>query len=63
MGININKLEVEDVEPLRAELSDFIDSIVEDKQPPITADDGRRALDLALQVLERIEEHRNRIDM
>ncbi len=63
LGININKLEVEDVEPLRAELSDFIDSILEDKELPITAQDGRRALNLALQVLDRIEEHRNRLDV
>lgn len=63
LGININRLEVVDVEPLRAELSDFIGSIVEDKTPSITAEDGRRALDLALQVLDRIEEHRNRLNM
>ncbi len=63
LGINVNKLEVEDVEPLRAELSDFIDAIVNDKTPPITAQDGRRALNLALQVLDKIEKHRNRLDM
>lgn len=63
LGININKLEVEDVEPLRAELSDFVDCILEDKEPPITANDGRLALNLALQVLDKIDEHRNRLDM
>ncbi len=63
LGININRLEIEDVEPLRAELSDFIDAILEDETPPITAQDGRRALDLALQVLEKIEEHQKRLDV
>ncbi|MGI8668333.1 MAG: hypothetical protein ACR2J3_00610, partial [Aridibacter sp.] len=63
LGINVNKLEVEDVEPLQAELSDFINSILQDKIPPITAQDGRRALNLALQVLDKIDKHRNRLDM
>lgn len=63
LGININRLEVEDIEPLRAELTDFIEMILQDKIPPITANDGRRALDLALQVLEKIEQHRNRLDV
>jgi predicted dehydrogenase len=63
LGININRLEVEEVEPLRAELSDFIGMIRNDKTPTITAQDGRRALDLALQVLEKIEEHRGRLNV
>ena len=63
LGINVNQLEVEDIEPLRAELSEFIDCIVEDRNPPITAQDGRRALSLALQVLDKIDKHRNRLDM
>ena len=63
LGINVNKLEVEDVEPLRAELSDFINTILNNKTPPITAQDGRRALKLALGVLEKIETHRNSLNM
>ena len=63
LGISVNKLEVEDIEPLRAELSDFIEMIIEDKEPPITAQDGRRALDLALQVLDNIEKHHSRLDV
>ncbi len=63
LGININRLEVEDVEPLRAELSTFLEAIRENKTPPITAQDGRRALDLALQVLEKIDEHRGRLNV
>jgi len=63
LGININRLEVEDVEPLRAELSAFLEAIREDKDPPISAKDGHRALDLALQVLEKIDEHQGRISV
>ncbi|NNE99979.1 MAG: Gfo/Idh/MocA family oxidoreductase [Pyrinomonadaceae bacterium] len=63
LGIDINRLEVEDVEPLRAELSDFLSVIRNDHIPPITAEDGRRALDLALQVLEKIETHTSRLNV
>ena len=62
-GIRINRLEINDVEPLRLEIESFIDSISEDKTPPVTGADGRRALSLALGVLEKIEEHRNRLDV
>lgn len=57
LGISVNRLEIEDVEPLRAEIEAFLGSISGDKTPPITAHDGRRALDLALGVLAKIDEH------
>ncbi|MDQ4122409.1 MAG: Gfo/Idh/MocA family oxidoreductase [Acidobacteriota bacterium] len=60
-GIRINRLNVSDIEPLRAEIEAFVDSILEDKAPPVTGEDGRRALSLALGVLERIDEHRERL--
>ncbi len=63
LGISINRLEVEDIEPLRAEISAFLNCVIEDKAPPITAEDGRRALSLALGVLEKIETHRSRLNM
>ncbi len=63
LGISINRLEIEDIEPLRAEISAFLDCVLEDKTPPITAEDGRRALSLALGVLEKIEIHRNRLNV
>ncbi len=58
LGITINRLEIDDVEPLRAEILSFIDCIANDKKPPVTGDDGRRALELAVGVLERINQHR-----
>ena len=63
LGISINRLEINDVEPLRAELSAFLDCIVQDAAPPINAHDGRRALALALGVLDKIERHRNRLNV
>ncbi len=63
LGININRLEIDDVEPLKAELTAFIDCIIEDKTPPITAQDGQKALKLAIGVLEKIETHRSRLNV
>ncbi|MFV0387927.1 MAG: Gfo/Idh/MocA family protein [Pyrinomonadaceae bacterium] len=63
LGIDINRLKVEDTEPLSAEISAFLDAVKNDVEPPVTAKDGRRALELALSVLERIEEHRSRLNV
>ncbi len=63
LGISINRLEISDIEPLRAEIESFVDSILQDKTSPVTAQDGRRALDLALQVLDKIETHRSRLNV
>lgn len=57
LGISINRLEINDVEPLRAEITAFIDAIEKDAEPPVTGQDGRRALALAVGVLEKIESH------
>ncbi len=63
LGISVNKLEIKDIEPLRAEISAFLDCIIKDDAPPINAHDGRRALSLALGVLEKIEAHRNLLNV
>ncbi|NNE67948.1 MAG: Gfo/Idh/MocA family oxidoreductase [Pyrinomonadaceae bacterium] len=62
-GLNINRLEVDDVEPLRAELAAFLKCVANDETPPVTAQDGRRALALAIEVLEKIDRHRGRLDV
>lgn len=62
-GISINRLKVGDIEPLRAEITAFLDSIENDTEPPVTGEDGRRALALALGVLEKIDEHRARLNV
>jgi predicted dehydrogenase len=63
LGISINRLPIDDVEPLRAEILAFLDCIERDDAPPVNAHDGRRALALALGVLARIETHRNRLNV
>ncbi len=63
LGISINRLEINDVEPLRAEITAFLDAIENDERPPVTGEDGRRALALAVGVLEKIDAHRNMLDV
>src|SRR5438874_10862624 len=48
LGISINQLKIDEVEPLRAEITAFLDCIENDQPPAITGDDGRRALALAV---------------
>ena len=62
-GISINRLEIDDVEPLRAEITAFLDSIENDSAAPISGEDGRRALALAVGVLEEIDLHRQKVNV
>jgi predicted dehydrogenase len=57
LGISINRLQINDVEPLRAEITAFLEAIQNDQTPPVTGEDGRRALALAVGVLEKINRH------
>ena len=61
LGISINRLEINDVEPLRSEISAFLDAVDRGDDPPVTGEDGRRALALAVGVLEKIGEHIDRL--
>ena len=61
LGISIDRLQIVDVEPLRAEITAFLDAIEHDREPPITGEDGRRALALAVGVLEKIDLHVQRL--
>jgi predicted dehydrogenase len=56
-GVANRRLEVEDVEPLRAEIESFLVAAESRISPPITGEDGRRALALALRAIESIHEH------
>jgi predicted dehydrogenase len=56
-GVNHRQLEVNDIEPLRAEILSFIEAIRDELPSPVSGLDGRNALDLALRALARIEEH------
>ena len=56
-GVHIKHLDVVDVEPLRAEIVSFIDSVKNGLPPAVSGSDGRNALSLALRTLERIRAH------
>jgi predicted dehydrogenase len=63
LGITINRLEIDDVEPLRAEIGAFIDAIQTRTDVLVTGQEGRRALALAVGVLKKIEEHRGHLNV
>lgn len=63
LGISINRLQINDVEPLRAEITAFLDTIEANKPVSVSGEDGRRALALAVGVLEKIEAHRSRLNV
>ena len=47
----------EGVNALKEELTAFVDSILKDREPPVTGEDGRKALDVALQIMRQVEKH------
>jgi|ERR1044071_4385997 predicted dehydrogenase len=56
-GVNTRVLEIEDAEPLRTEIELFIKAAQTGAPSPVSGEDGRRALALAIRALERIQEH------
>ena len=56
-GITPFKPGIEAQEPLRAELTSFVDTVRERSTPEVTLADGRRALAVATMVVEAIAEH------
>jgi len=60
-GVRTQVLEVNEVEPLRAQIESFLDAASNRSQPVVSGEDGRRALSLALRTLEQIQEHTVRI--
>ncbi len=58
--IRMSRPSIESEEPLLAEIKAFLRSVRERSTPVVPLEDGRRALALALQVLESIAEHSKR---
>jgi predicted dehydrogenase len=56
-GVNVRHLDIADIEPLRAEIEAFFRAALEGLPSPVSGQDGRRALALAIRALERIHEH------
>ena len=56
-GIALEKPKVEAREPLRAEIESFLDAVRRRSKPVVSLEDGRRALEVALQINHAIEAH------
>ena len=63
--ISVVKPEVVKEEPLRAELRAFLECVRTRSKPLVTLEDGRRALQVALNIVEAIQAHaeRNRLNI
>jgi predicted dehydrogenase len=59
-GIALKKPEVEDREPLRAEIEAFLSAVRTRNAPPVSLADGKRVLALALDINAAIREHHAR---
>lgn len=59
-GLAVSKPEVAPAEPLRLEIESFLESIRTRQQPQVTAEQGRAALALALDINAAIAEHSTR---
>jgi predicted dehydrogenase len=59
-GLSLEKLDLPRVEPLRLELEDFLASVRNRTPPRVTAESGRAALALALEVNQQIAAHAHR---
>jgi predicted dehydrogenase len=53
----LEKPKVEPREPLRAEIESFLDAVRRRSKPVVSLEDGRRALEVALQINRAIEAH------
>ena len=61
--IGVMKPAITSEEPLRAELRSFLDAVRRRSMPVVTLEDGRRALALALQIVDDIHQHGSRINL
>lgn len=60
--IKYNRLSRKNVNPLKNELSSFVSSIINNLPPVVSAADGLAALEIAHQVMEKIEKHRQIVE-
>ena len=59
-GMSLRKVPVEPGEPLRLELEAFLDAVRRRSQPEITAEQGRAALAIALEINAAVATHAER---
>jgi predicted dehydrogenase len=55
--VNIEELQIDDIEPLRAELEAFIDAATGKAPPVVTAEEGLAAVELANRIVGSIQHH------
>ncbi len=53
--VNVEELQIDDVEPLRAELESFIDAVEGKAKPPVSGADGLAAVQLATRIVAAIQ--------
>lgn len=56
--VDYQELKLDKVEPLKAELSAFVDCVINGREPLVTGHDGLMALQVAGNILETIEKHK-----
>jgi predicted dehydrogenase len=61
--IKINKPELKAQEPLQAELQSFLDCIRQRSKPLVSAEDGRSALKLALDIVSTMAKHGEKVQL
>jgi predicted dehydrogenase len=61
--IKVSRPQIRPEEPLHAEIRAFLEAVATREKPMIPLEEGRRALEVALEVLEQIEEHRGRLNL
>ena len=61
--IGVTKPPVASEEPLHAELKSFLRAVRERSAPVVPIEDGRRALALALEIVDAIREHGKKVDL
>lgn len=55
------KPKVEDKDMLTLEISSFLDSVKNGKRPKVSGEDGKRALEIALKIVEKSNQHRKQL--
>ena len=55
--VNIEELQIDDIEPLRAELDSFIDAVTGKAPAPVTGEDGLAAVELAERIVAAVNQN------
>jgi len=53
------RIDVDKTEPLKKEISSFLDAVIERSIPPVTGEDGLKALELAEMIVDRLKKKGN----